>query len=847
MKKLIEGIKKYFGLLKLLFFLSVVVIVVRELLVLNKSLSYEKLLEIFSQIALWKILLMLLVGILSVTPMIGYDWILNRNLDRKWPKKYLLETSWMINTINNIAGFGGLISIGLRSQIYGKNKEVKAVTAALSKIFLFMMSGLSIYSAFALLRIGTQPHTSGLANDWLWLLGGSLYFPMVLLANAFFNKKTVHSDKWKEQLSLIMISFFEWTGVLATFFVVGRLMGIDYSFSTVFPIFITASVIGAVSMIPGALGSFDLVMLIGLTRLGLSKELVTSWLLLYRLFYYVVPFLFSLPVFAHTTGKMLNERYEGVPKRLLSQVLQKITVIGYYVFGILLMLSNVFPRWFDQYIWLQQFHLSSAHLFSQIPNLIIGAFFLIIGRGLSAKVSRSLIPAFILLIGTSIYCLSADYGMLIQVYLVGLLLLTYVTRRGLFRQQFVYAWEWLTIDGLILVLFSISYIVLGVENRHQLPKAFHFRALHFINLSIGVVWLYSFLILLSITLCSVLLIRYLQGKKESLGQDFDEEIVQRILTNYGGNLTSQLVFLKDKQIFVYEKDGEQTVFFQFGIHNNKCVVMGDPSGKKEDFREAVLSIIDAADVLGYTPVFYEVSEPFVFLLHEYGYDFFKMGEEAHVYLPDFTLSGKKMKGNRALINKLIKSGYTFEVLKPPFSQEIMTEIKVISDAWLGSRKEKGFSLGFFSEDYLQRAEMAIVRDQEGAIVAFSNIMPTYDKDVITIDLMRHHPQNAPSGSMDFLFIHLFEWSQAQGYDYFSLGMAPLANVGVNQKSFIQERIAHLVYQFGSRFYSFQGLRKYKAKYATKWAPSYLLYHRDTWILYVMIALLMVDDAPKREN
>lgn len=846
MKRMFDQVKKYFGLLKLLFFLSIIFIVVRELLVLNKSLSYDALLEIFSQIAPWKIGLMLLVGVVSVLPMIGYDWVLNRNLDQKLSKKYLFETSWMINTVNNVAGFGGVISIGLRSQVYGKNKESKVVATSLSKILIFMMSGLSIYSLFALLFHWFSGRISGETYNWLWLLGGSLYFPIVLLVNHFLNQRKASRESWQEQLALIVISFLEWTGVLFSFLAVGKLMGIDYSLAVIFPLFIGASVIGIASMIPGSLGSFDLIMLVGLTHMGLSKELATSWLLLYRLFYYIVPFLLSLPLFAHTTANLLNERYEGVPRRLFLQILQKLTVIGYYGFGILLMLSNVVPHWFDQYVWLQQFHISSAHLFSQIPNIIIGTFFLIVGRGLAAKVKRTLIPAYVLLIGTSLYCFVFNYGLLLQFYLFTLLLLTYVIRKGLFRTQFVYAWEWLTIDGFILAVFSLSYIILGVENRHQLPRDVHLEALRVIRFSVGTIWLYSFLILLSILICSLLLIRYLQGKKEQLGQDFDEAIVQQILTSHGGNLTSQLVFLKDKRIFVYKEGDEPTVFFQFAIFNNKCIVMGDPSGKQSDFPAAIATIIEASDVLGYTPVFYEVSESFVFLLHEYGYDFFKMGEEAHVYLPDFTLSGKKMKGNRALINKLIKSGFTFEMLQPPFSQETMTEIKAISDAWLGSRKEKGFSLGFFSEEYLQRAEMAVVRNEEGKLVAFSNIMPTYDNEVITIDLMRHHPQEAPSGSMDFLFIHLFEWSQAQGINYFSLGMAPLANVGVSPKSFIQERAAHLVYQFGSRFYSFQGLRKYKAKYATKWVPSYLLYHRDTWILYVMIALLIVDDASERD-
>lgn len=97
--------------------------------------------------------------------------------------------------------------------------------------------------------------------------------------------------------------------------------------------------------------------------------------------------------------------------------------------------------------------------------------------------------------------------------------------------------------------------------------------------------------------------------------------------------------------------------------------------------------------------------------------------------------------------------------------------------------------------------------------------------------------------MDFLFINLFEYMRDQGIQYFDLGMAPLANVGTSRKSFIQERIAYLVYNFGSRFYSFGGLKEYKDKYATEWVPEYVLYSRDSWIGYVMIALLITDNAP----
>ena len=272
--------------------------------------------------------------------------------------------------------------------------------------------------------------------------------------------------------------------------------------------------------------------------------------------------------------------------------------------------------------------------------------------------------------------------------------------------------------------------------------------------------------------------------------------------------------------------------------------MGDPSGKAADFEAATEELIEQADRYNYLPVFYENSEEMVMILHEFGYDFIKFGERAHVFLPDFTMSGKKMKGQRASFNKVLKECYQFDVLKPPFSTETMQNLLSISDEWLDGRKEKGFSLGFFSEDYLQRAPIAVIKNAEHEIVAFANFMPTYTDNLGTIDLMRHNPEKAPGGTMDFLFINLFQYMRDEmGIEYFDLGMAPLANVGTSRKSFTQERIAYLVYNFGSRFYSFGGLKEYKDKYANKWLPEYVLYSRDSWIGYVMIALLITDNAP----
>ena len=82
--------------------------------------------------------------------------------------------------------------------------------------------------------------------------------------------------------------------------------------------------------------------------------------------------------------------------------------------------------------------------------------------------------------------------------------------------------------------------------------------------------------------------------------------------------------------------------------------MGNPSGNKEDFPAAIDAFLKETDRFGYVPVFYETNEDSVMLLHEYGYEFIKMGEEALVNLETFTMSGKNSKAPEQCLIKLPK-------------------------------------------------------------------------------------------------------------------------------------------------------------------------------------------------
>lgn len=846
MKKIIEWFKNNLKKFKVIFLVSVIVIVLFELSNIAKTISLDQLSDIFSKISVGNILLMLIISLISVIPMIGYDFVLNTILGQKPKKLYLIETSWLVNTLNNIAGFGGFVSAGLRSEFYGKQTSGKKVVQALSKILVFTMSGLSIYALISFFLVMFGDHNEYLRQYWIWLIGGGLYFPIVFCLSLFGKGEYLGDLKSSHRFELIATSFLEWTGVLISFISIGLLMGINLSVKDVVPLFIAATVIGIVSMIPGELGSFDLMMIIGLSALGISRETVIAWLLLFRLFYYLIPFAIGVILFFKNLGTTINTRYKGIPVSLLKELAHKLESFFLYFTGIMLVLSATIPEAFMQLAFLQRLNPIHSRVIVVFPAILLGFLLIVSGRGIAARVKRAYVPTIVIVTLTYLYSFLAGFSLSTGIFLVLLLLFVIFSKNELFREQLVYSAEWLTIDGLIMGGLTILYIIIGVYNspnihhRHHLPEFFLFPSEQ--------IWIVGFVAILIVALIILLLIRFLKNRRVQLGESLDEERVQAILQTYGGNPDSQLVYLKDKKVFYYNNGEEDTVFFQLSTFNNKILVMGDPSGKKEDFEKATEALINEVDRYNYLPVFYENSEEMVMILHEFGYDFFKFGERAHVFLPDFTLSGKKMKGQRSSFNKVLKEGYQFDVLKPPFSPKTMSELKAISDEWLNGRKEKGFSLGFFSEEYLQRAPIAVIKNSEEEIVAFANFMPTYTDDIGTIDLMRHSPEKAPSGTMDFLFINLFQYMRDElGLSYFDLGMAPLANVGTSRKSFFQERVAYLVYNFGSHFYSFGGLKEYKDKYANEWLPEYVLYSRDSWIGFVMIALLITDNAPVKEE
>jgi phosphatidylglycerol lysyltransferase len=259
----------------------------------------------------------------------------------------------------------------------------------------------------------------------------------------------------------------------------------------------------------------------------------------------------------------------------------------------------------------------------------------------------------------------------------------------------------------------------------------------------------------------------------------------------------------------------------YGVEGRSWIAMGDPVGPEDEKADLIWKFREMCDVHAGWTVFYEVQRANLHYYLDVGLTLLKIGEEARMPLTDFNLEGGSRKWMRKMLRRVEEEVCSFELLPVERVPEIIGELRVISDEWLAEKRtrEKGFSLGFFAEEYVRRFPVAVVRRGD-RIVAFSNVWISGGKEELSVDLMRH-AVDAPNGVMDYMFVNLMLWGSQQGFRWFNLGMAPLSGLANRSIAPIWNRVGALTFRFGENFYNFQGLRQYKEKFDPEWEPTYI--------------------------
>lgn len=619
-------------------------------------------------------------------------------------------------------------------------------------------------------------------------------------------------------LSQLCISCVDWTLAGAVLYVLLPSMP-GVSFAGFLGVFLMSQVLGLLSHVPGGLGVFETSMILLLSPEIPAKTIVGA-LVAYRVVYYLFPLCLSVLLFGAV--EVLRKR-EGLKRvaRFIGQWVPDAAPTFFamtaFIGGAILIFSGATPAVKGRMQGLELLIPLSLLEISHFLGSLAGVGLLLLARNLQRRVDAAYLLTSVLL-GTGIVASllkGFDYeeATLLTVILVALL----PCRKFFYRKASLtsepFTREWIAAIMLVLIssvwltFFAFKHVAYSSELwwQFELSKDAP-RALRAAVGAFGLAFAFA-------------AIKLLRPAPADPGLPGPEDLAKaRAIIADCKSTTASIALLGDKAL-LFSDTGKS--FLTYSVEGRSWVALGNPTGLEEEMSELVWRFHEMCDRHDAWTVFYEVDRHHLPLYLDLGLTLLKLGEEARVPLETFSLKGDSRKTFRHLLNKMTKDGYMFEIVPAENVASMMPAFKEISDAWLAEKntREKGFSLGFFGEDYLKVFPAGVVR-KEGKPLAFINIWLGAEKEELSLDLMRYLPE-APNGVMDFLFLSLMLWGKENGYRWFNLGMAPLSGLQDRAVAPFWNRLGALVYRHGEHFYNFQGLRHYKEKFDPVWEPKYL--------------------------
>lgn len=617
--------------------LVLLILVVVEARRFSADFDIELLKKHIHQLSVQKTVLMIGIGLIGVLPMTLYDYFFTKKEGIKLSIPSLVKFSYISNTFSNFIGFGGFSGAALRSYFYsGKQEKQGKTIKSIAVLSLFYITGLSVLCWF----IMTGFLSSKVLHLYKWLYlavwGIGLYVPVLFF---FILRKKRLVEDWKYSVKLIAVSTIEWFFAFLTMYSLSLIIHVPISFTTLLAIFIVAGTAGTVSMIPGGLGSFDFIVLLGLEGYQIPEEQGLLLLVLYRFCYFVFPFCVGAILLLQHGWAAFNRKLNSIPEIIVRNTSHYILTALVFISGIVLLISASLPGIFERLSFMKG--ILSIPIMSLSNQLSVAAGITLLGlaRGIEYKVKRAFHLTFFVLLAGSVFTFSKgfDYEEAIFILVVaGMLLLA---KGRFYRENFVHTWGRMLVDIMAILLFIGLYIFVGYVNlpssKVKIPS--HLRSLVIVETTdLFQIGLIGFIIAISFLVMGYIILR--PGKFPYVTSRGQEEKIREHLNRYGGTVLSHLLFLHDKYVY-WSKD--EKVLFAFQRYADKLIILGNPVGDRNFIFKAIEELRDEADIYGLTPIYYQVSKEMLPYMHENGYAFFKLGEEAYTDLENFSLSGKK--------------------------------------------------------------------------------------------------------------------------------------------------------------------------------------------------------------
>jgi len=708
---------------------------------------------------------------------------------------------------SNFLTLGPLAGPAIRFWVYRRSvNELSELHAGIVSVIIAFTSGLAGWTAAALIvsRVG-----GGLP------VLAALALAFVMLAAWCGREITRRTDHFgtplagsARTLQMAIVGWLDWLLGAIVFVSCLQASGRSASILDLTISFFFGQVIGLASLIPGGFGSSDA---FWIARLPFDQNVTAAALGAYRLIYYALPWFAASMVLLSWATRMSSRRID---------IARRITASLVGGGGVLMILSSASPSVHARVVLMEQYLPLPLVEIGQHAAALAGLVLLVLARGLSRGYASAYKLTIILLVlaGFASLLKGLDWE---EAAILATIAAAAWSQSALFDRASRGDWlEWADLGvgfGALLL-----FVIFGVLSHHIDAAGFERWTSIGYRLQ-GARFLRTATSMLVVVSAATL---YFVIRTPVHFEPPDEEEIQQTLTAhaaFGAGTTPIMVAVGDKSVFFNGSRG----FCLYRTIGPYLTVFSDPmvptSADRVGFLDALFAFAANIDR---RPLFYQMSVDWIPLLHDRGYHFFKLGEEAHVPLDRLTLEGHAGKMTRQILRRAERDGVSFRVMPPAEIAQRTQELADISSGWLRAKQvvERQFSIGYFDAAYIRRFPCAVVEAaKDGRLLAFANLLEGPRHEELSVDLMRYQT-DGPS-VMDFLLLSTMLYGKNEGYRSFNLGMAPLASVGEHSGARIGERLAGILFRRGDHWYNFQGVRFYKQKFDPEWVPRYMAYQR----------------------
>lgn len=248
---------------------------------------------------------------------------------------------------------------------------------------------------------------------------------------------------------------------------------------------------------------------------------------------------------------------------------------------------------------------------------------------------------------------------------------------------------------------------------------------------------------------------------------------------------------------------------------------GDPLARPEDINRLLRGFIAGARKANRSAAFVPATERFAREALQLGFSAIKVGAAPYFDLKTWDPRGNRAKKMRAGINQASRARVRIEFVES-FSEALKTETAELCLCWLKTRPSAttfGWLLALDPSLRADRKRLFAARNSQGLLVGFLAASPIPARDGWYLEDVLRRP-DAPPGTADLLVVEALRRLRKEGASVATLGTAPLAEEGVDEISThdhpLVERALLLAAERLEAFYSFEGLRRFKAKFAPSW-------------------------------